>query len=450
MSHLVIIGNGISGITCARHVRKLDSGIQITVISAETEHFYARTALMYIYMGHMKYEHTKPYEDDFWRKNRIELVYKYVTRVEPDNKQLLLDDGTVITYDKLVLATGSKSNFFGWSGQELKGVQGLYSYQDLQQMEAHTKEIDHAVIVGGGLIGIEMAEMLLSRNIAVTMLVREQHFWGNVLSEQEGRLIERHIKEHHIRLMTSAGLSEIKGDAQGKVSAIITKDGQEIPCGFVGIATGVSPNIDFLRGSSVDIDRGVLVNEYLETNIPDVYATGDCAQFRNTIPGRKPIEQVWYTGRMQGKTLARTICGNKTVYDPGPWFNSAKFLDIEYQNYGLLPAELPEGHQMFYWEHKTEKIALRMHFRGNDRQLVGINVFGMRMRHELFDEWLRSGAKVDDVLVHLKDANFDPELFHSYEPEIIAAFNKEYDTGLVVKQRSWQRILQKVKKYANA
>ncbi len=145
MKHVVILGNGISGITAARHIRK-HSDYRITVISAETEHFFSRTALMYIYMGHMKYEHTKPYEDYFWEKNRIELRYARVQTFDFANKTLsLLDQGTEVpselTYDILILGVGSVSNQFGWPGQDLEGVQGLYSYQDLEAMEANTPKV---------------------------------------------------------------------------------------------------------------------------------------------------------------------------------------------------------------------------------------------------------------------------------------------------------------------
>ena len=162
MQHIVIIGNGIAGITAARMIRKL-SDDRITVISGETDYFFSRTALMYIYMGHMEYRHTKPYEDWFWKKNRIELKRAWVSSVNFDAKKVLFSKGGELAYDKLILAIGSQSNKFGWPGQNLKGVQGLYSYQDLELMEENTKNIRRAVIVGGGLIGIEMAEMLHSR-----------------------------------------------------------------------------------------------------------------------------------------------------------------------------------------------------------------------------------------------------------------------------------------------
>ena len=137
---IVIIGNGISGITLARNLRKATKD-PITVISSETEYFFSRTALMYIYMGHMKYEHTKPYEDHFWKKNTIDLIQKHVSNIQTAKKTLEFTDRSQLDYDILVLATGSKSNSFGWPGQKLKGVQTLYSFQDLNSLEENFKEV---------------------------------------------------------------------------------------------------------------------------------------------------------------------------------------------------------------------------------------------------------------------------------------------------------------------
>ncbi len=337
--HIVIIGNGIAGITAARHIRKL-SDHRITVISGETDHFFSRTALMYIYMGHMRFEDTKPYEDWFWEKNRIELVNGWVDKVDTKNKKLHFDDNREIAYDKLLIASGSKSNKFKWPGQDLDGVQGLYSLQDLDAMEHYSENLGRAVIVGGGLIGIEMAEMFHTRHIPVTFLVREKNFWDIVLPLEEAQMINRHILEHGIDLRLETELKEIWGDkAGGRVKMVVTNKGEKINCGFVGLTVGVSPNIDFLHFGEIELGKGVLVNDFLETNIPDVYAAGDCAQLRNPKPGRRPTEAVWYVGRMMGETVAYNICGKKVAYDPGIWFNSAKFFDIEYQVYGDVRPE---------------------------------------------------------------------------------------------------------------
>jgi len=422
--HVVIIGNGISGITCARNIRK-KSDFCITVISAETAYHFSRTALMYIYMGHLRYEDTKPYEDGFWNKNKINLLNRYITKVESSTKTLHLSNGEIFSYDILIIASGSKPNKFGWLGQDLKCVQGLYSFQDLQLLEENTKNAKQAVIVGGGLIGVELAEMLNSRNIEVTFLVREKHFWDKVMPVQEAKLIEKHIKEHHINLKLESELQEILSDENGKVKAITTKLGETITCQFVGLTVGVSPNISFLNGSEIKTDKGILVNEYFETNIKDVYAIGDCAQFTTVIKGRRAIEQVWYTGRMHGETLAHSLTVIKTNYNPGHWFNSAKFFDIEYQTYGNVPSIIADPFNSFYWEHPVGKMCIRVVYNLQTHVFIGINAFGIRMRHEVFNRWLVEGKEISYVMEHLAEANFDPEFFVRYETEINLKFKKE-------------------------
>jgi len=417
MEHIVIIGNGISGVTVARHIRKL-SDKRITIISAETEHFFSRTALMYIYMGHMKYEHTKPYEDYFWKKNRIELKNGYVKTVETKSKTLYFSDGDTLQYDKLVIATGSKPNKFGWPGQDLEGVQGLYSKQDLDNLERNApnnKVCERAVIVGGGLIGIELAEMLNSRSIPVTFLVRENSFWN----------------DHHIDLRLGVNLKEIKADENGRAkSIVIAETGEEIGCNVVGLTAGVSPNIDFIKESIIETNRGVLVNRHLETNIPDVYAIGDCAEQRDGgIGQRRPIEAVWYTGRMMGETLAQTICGNKLEYKPGHWFNSAKFLDIEYQTYGWVFAKPRENEAHFHWKHEDDTKCITVCYDTTNNKFLGINTFGIRMRHEVFDRWLTEERDVDYVINNLPEANFDPEFYKHFEKDILSAYNNNLQTA---------------------
>ncbi|GAA0891275.1 FAD-dependent oxidoreductase [Fulvivirga kasyanovii] len=435
MKHVVIIGNGIAGITAARHIRK-NSDFDITVISAESEHFWSRTALMYIYMGHMKYEHTKPYEDWFWKKNRINLVRDFVKSIDTAAHRLTLDQNEPLTYDVLILATGSQPNKFGWPGQDLKGVSGMVSLQDLKRIEEHTQNIERGVIVGGGLIGIELAEMLNSRNIPVSFLVREAEFWDNVLPHQEAAMISRHIRRHHIDLRLKTELKEILADNHGRVRAVVTGDGEEIACQFVGLTAGVHPNIKLVKESPVETNRGILVNEFLETNIPDIYAIGDCAEHKNPLPGRAPVEQVWYTGRMMGETVAQTICGNKTAYQPGPWFNSAKFFDIEYQTYGRVWSKLKEHEDEFYWEHESGEMAMHFVFDKPSKTFLGINTFGIRLRHEHFDKWLKTEVSIDYVMEHLKEANFDPEFFKPHEDDIIQAYKARYpDAKVNVKRK---------------
>jgi len=439
MKHLIIIGNGIAGITTARNVRK-QSDMKITVISSETKYFFSRTALMYIFMGHMKFENTQPYENWFWEKNKIDLVFDFVTSIDTDSKSISLKSGKSLNYDKLVIATGSVSNKFGWPGQDLPGVQGLYSKQDLELLEENLKETKHAVIVGGGLIGIELAEMLHTRGIKVTFVIREELYWDNILPKEDAALVSRHILEHGMELKLATNLKEILPGDNGRVRAIITDKGEEIECQFVGLTPGVSPNIRVVKNSNIETNRGVLVNDYLETNIPDVYAAGDCVEIKAVNEGeRNRFEQLWYTGKMHGEALANTICGNRTKYERGIWFNSAKFLDIEYQTYGFVSNVKRKGESVFYWVHPSNKKSMYIVFNSDNHKLIGINVFGIRLRHKVFERWIEQGKTVEYVLENLGAANFDPEFFKKYEQEIINKFNSEnLGSDLILKTKTFR------------
>lgn len=436
---IVIIGNGIAGITCARNIRKRDEDSEILVISGETEFFFSRTALMYIYMGHMKYEHTKPYEDWFWEKNNIKLKQAWVERIDYGNKTLHLDSGNKIIYDTLILATGSVPNKFNWPGQDLKGVQGLYSKQDLDTMEMNTAGINRAVVVGGGLIGIEMAEMLASRKIPVTFLVREKNFWDNVLPIDEARLINKHILEHHIDLRLGTELKEIGGDESGLVKSVVTDKGETISCQFVGLTVGVSPNIKFLQDSALETNRGVLVDRFFKTNIENVYAIGDCAEFHEPpASDRKNIEQVWYTGRMHGETLAYNLTAeNPVAYQPGMWFNSAKFFDIEYQTYGLVPNEDKEGISSFYWESETGKNCLRLVFEEKSQRLLGANSLGWRLRHEFFEKAIEKEWTLEKVLKNLHKADFSTEFFEKFYKKVFKKYENETGKKIELEKQSF-------------
>ena len=445
--NVLIIGNGIAGVTAARHLRKLSDDVNITIISDETDYFFSRTALMYVFMGHMRPKDVQPYEDWFWGKNRINLVRARVTSVDFDLKKLYTNSlEKIFSYDKLIIATGSKSNKFGWAGQDLDGVHGLYHWQDLEAMQRHAKKgVRRAIIVGGGLIGIEMAEMFLSHKIPVTFLVREKSFWKVVLPAEESEMVNRHIREHHIDLRLESELSEILDENNdGVADAVILKSGEKILCDFVGLTVGVSPNIDFLRKDAITqlkINKGIVVNAFLETNILDVYAIGDCAEIEKPQLGRKAIEAVWYTGRMMGETVAKNILGKKIAYNPGIWFNSAKFLDIEYQVYGDLISN------SVYWEHADGKKSIRICYDKNSGAVLGFNLMGIRYRQVVCEKWIREKTHIEHVLQHLGMANFDPEFFSEYETAVIDVYNKNTGKNIVLKTK---RGLNPVLKFVNS
>lgn len=417
--HIVIIGNGISGITTARHIRKLSSHT-ITVISSESEYFFSRTALMYIYMGHMKFEHTQPYENWFWKKNKIDLVFDRVTEIDSDNQKLGLKSGESIPYDKLVLALGSTPRPLPTLGAELKGVQPLYSKQDLDQLEQTANGINKAVIIGGGLIGIELAEMLHSRGKHVTLVVREKQYWNMVLPKEEADMVGTHIKSRGIELLLDTTVESINGVSS--VESVYLGNGQTIDCQFVGATIGVTPNIKFIEKTKIETNRGILVDEFLQTNVQNIYAIGDCAEIKQPENGRRSIEAVWYAGRIMGESLAQTLCNTPTPYKPGLWFNSAKFIDLEYQVYGEVPTNFEGDLTSIFWKEEDPERSLRIVYDKSTSKVKGFNALGLRLRHEVCDDWISTEKTIDFALNHLDDLNFDPEFYKKYTSQVKSQF----------------------------
>lgn len=420
--HIVIIGNGITGVTAARELRKLKPDWRITIVSGESDHHYSRPALMYIYMGHMRYEHTKPYEDSFWHTNKLELVRAWVQRIDTQKKELVLDRGAPLRWDKLAIATGSVTNKFGWPGQDLRGVQGLYGLQDLELLEENTRGCSRAVIVGGGLIGIELAEMLHTRGIHVTFLVREKSYWNRIMPDEESAMINRVIEREGIELRLSTQLKEVVGDASGRACAVITDKGERIPCQIVGLTAGVSPNIALAKSSELPVGRGVLVDESFRTSIPDVHSAGDCAEIVVKDGGKNRIEQLWYTGKLHGEVLGRVLAGQDARYDRGIWFNSAKFLDLEYQTYGFVNMDI-EGERNLYWEAPDGLHAMRIVHDG--KRVIGFNSMGIRYRHRTCEKWIREKRPVEHVIKNLCEANFDPEFFRRFERDMVRTWKEQ-------------------------
>lgn len=437
---LIIIGNGIAGITAARTVRKLVPGARIRIISDESPYFYSRTALMYLYMGHMAERDLQPYEPQFWPDNRLELIRDRVLSLDIAAQTLRLQSGALLEYDVILTATGSQYNRFGWPGQDLQGVSGLYSLQDLAAIEAYSRAgITRAVLVGGGLIGIELAEMLHSRGIPVTLLVRETGYWGNILPREEAQLIEAEIRRHGIELRLQTELRAILGDKSGRVRAVETSVGDPINCNFVGLTAGVSPNLSALAGANVETARGVLVDRWMRTSARNVFAAGDCAQLRAPDGAPGAVEQLWYTGRMQGEIAGNSIAWmfsrnvafeqlheHAAPYDRGVWFNSAKFFTIEYQTYGYVPARL-DADRTHVWNSRDGKVLIRLAWDEN-RRISGFNFLGTRYRQTLCQAWIREGLDAAEVARRLPEACFDPEFTPPYYQAYWQSWRNRFQT----------------------
>ena len=408
---VVIIGNGVAGFTAALGIRKRRPDAHITMISGESREPISRPALMYLYMGHMRHKDIQPYPSDLWQRERISLAHGWVTHIDVNARAVQMKDGTHLSYDRLLLATGSRTNQFGWPGQDLEHCHGMVSLQDLAALEAVSPRLKRGVIVGGGLIGVELAEMLRSRGIETTVLVREGGFWGNVLPTEEANMVDEVVRNNGVDLRLCTELAEIHDDGQGRVGAATTSTGDRIACEFVGLTAGVRPNLSAVAGSTIPTHRGILVNEFMETSISGVFAAGDCAEIQPD-GAETYLQQVWYTGRAQGEVAAANICGDPQPYQPGIWFNSAKFFDLEFQVYGIVPPTPADDVHQLFWKADDASACIRLVQRHG--ALVGIQSMGTRLRHRVCEQWIETQATVTEVIEKLSQAAFDPEFARNH------------------------------------
>lgn len=391
-------------------------------------------------MGHMRWQDTKPYEDHFWIKNNIQLIQAVVSSIDHQSQEVVLSDERRIKYGDVIIATGSKPRRLPIVKKDIKGVCSLYHLDDLEEIETAVAHASSAVIVGGGLIGIELAEMLHSRGLHVRMIIREQTYWGRVLPAEEGSMIERHILDRGIEVISSRQVTEIETDDHQNIKVVRLDNGERIATDFLGVTIGVVPNVAWLSDSNLEINKGILVDDHLRTNIDNIYAIGDCAELRMPTTGRRSIEAVWYTARQQGESVAQTICGQATKYRPSLWFNSAKFFDLEYHVYGEILAKDTSDHRSFLWQDKHKECLLRIAY-NPENQIIGIHSLGIRLKHEVCHQWITERWEVPSILSHMETALFDPEFSFNPSDAIRARYNAEFGTQIAKDSKNfWQRL----------
>ncbi|MFC1851288.1 NAD(P)/FAD-dependent oxidoreductase [candidate division CSSED10-310 bacterium] len=404
--HYVIIGNGIAGISAAQVIRERDEDSQITIIGDESKHFYARTALMWAYTGQLSRRDLEPFERRYWSENRFDLIADQVVSIDAEKRNLSLDKSGPIAYDKLLLATGSVANLFGWPGQDLEGVCTFTTLPDLDRLDSWQGKVKQAVVIGGGLVGIELVEILLHDGVEVTYLIREPWYFNLMLSKPEADLVHKKLIKEGAQVIYNDEIQEIRGDG-GTVTSLLTKQGSEIPCGLVAIAVGVHPRTDLAKNSAIECGRGIVVDRSFRTSVPDVWAAGDCAEIREPDQDKGLIQALWYTANKQGIQVGRAMVGDEIHYDPGIPYNSAQFLFLDYVTVGWTKHLNPELTE-YEWLDQDQEHAVRIAYDESER-VKGFSLLGPRYRAATLMRWIEEGRKLAYVRKRLAQAAYNEE-----------------------------------------
>jgi NADPH-dependent 2,4-dienoyl-CoA reductase/sulfur reductase-like enzyme len=424
--HFVVVGNGVSGIEAALALRAREAEARISLVSYEHDHFYSRPALMYVFAGQTTLRDTEPYDRALYERLRFERVRARVCGLDPTARTLRLEDGGSLGYDKLLLAVGSKARPAPWPGAEGPGLHYFVTLGDLEGLDREARKGQRAVVVGGGLIGVEVAEILRHRGLHVSFVVRENWYFPLALDRKEASLVAEHVRAHGVDVHLGQGVREVRRGADGRLAGVALDSGAELPTDLLVSAIGVVPNTAFLESSGLRLAKGgaIEVDEALRASAPDVWAAGDCANVTWADGSRRP-EQLWYTARDQGRMAARSMLGDDVRYRRGAWYNSAKFFDLEYTTAGWVPVllnwdntPLDPGPDVKSWFQRVPgtNASQRVVVKGD--RVVGFNFIGSRFDHEPLLQWIEERRSLDWVLKHLHEAQFDEELmprFRVYE-----------------------------------
>jgi NAD(P)H-nitrite reductase large subunit len=367
---------------------------------------------MYVASGQLSEHCIEPYERDHYTRMKFDRVRDRVTHLDSANKRLTLESGGHLFYDRLLIASGSVPIMIPWPGIDLEGVGNFVSRQDLEWFRKQMKTTKRAVVIGGGLIGIESVEVLLQSGIKTTFLIREDYYWPIALDKTEGDLISEHMRHHQCDVRLKTEMKEVIGN-EGRVVGIRTTEGETIDCEMLVLTIGVRPQTDWLKESDLDLDErgGIVVGKHLETNLPDIWAAGDCTSVVWFNGVRRP-EQLWYTSRDQGLIAGHNLAGDERIYKRGTFYNSAKFFDIEYTTAGLVNFQIEGEQNWFQREPGTPNTVRITHL--PDQTVIGFNMLGRRWQHETLVRWVEEKRRLDWVLKHLTDAIFDEEFMPKF------------------------------------
>jgi len=415
--HYVILGNGAAGMEAALALRARDAEGRITLVSDEHDHFFSRPALMYVFAGQTSLRDTEPHDRGLYDRMRFERKSGRVASVDAPGHALVFEGGSRLGYDRLLLAVGSKGRRAPWPGSEGPGLHYFVTLRDLEALDREATKGRRAAVLGGGLIGVEVAEVLHDRGLHVSFVIREGWYFPVALDRNEATLVAEHVRAHGVDVRLGATVDSVRRGDDGRIHSVRLAGGDEVAADLVVSAIGVVPNTAFLAKSAVTLapNGAIETDEALRTLAPDVWAAGDCANVTWFDGSRRP-EQLWYTARDQGRLAALSMLGDDVAYRRGTWYNSAKFFDMEYTTVGHVPASIgPDGEpvvpppELRIWFQRVPGRFESQRIVVEGDRVVGFTLLGSRWNHEPLLDWIHERRSLDWVLGHLKDAQFDEE-----------------------------------------
>ena len=319
MRRHVIIGSGAAGISAAETLRENDPTSKVVLVTGDRFGYYSRPGLAYLLAGEVDEAQLFPYPPAMLKKLGIEWITGHVARIDPSAHKLVLKDDHTLDYDRLLLATGATAVIPDLPGIHLEGVVKLDNFDDVNRILRRAQRGKEAVVVGGGITALELVEGLAAQGMRVHYLLRGERYWSAVLDENESTMVQENLKEDGVMVHTNTEVSEILG--RRAVEGVLTKDGHTIKSRMVAFAVGIRPRLELARDFGISVNRGIRVDQYLQTSQTDIFAAGDGAEITDPESGKGIMESLWSPARMQGQTAGRNMAGGSESYQRTPPLN---------------------------------------------------------------------------------------------------------------------------------
>jgi NAD(P)H-nitrite reductase large subunit len=348
MVKYAIVGASAAGIAAVEAIRKIDQTGAIVVITEEACAYYSRPMISDLVSGKADVQKMKCKTDDFWKINNAETrIGKKAVSLNLTEKTVNLEDGEKIVYEKLLLATGGKPFVPKIEGQEKDGVFTFTNLSDAQHLADKIDSIHakSAVVIGAGLIGISITEALVKRGLKVTVVELQESILSLLLDTKASDIVEVIIRKVGVDFATGQSVQKILGRPENEdaVGGIILTKGNKIPCDLVIVAIGVIPRTELVAGTTVKLNRGIIVDNFMQTNVPDVYASGDVAETFDFILNQNRLLPLWPLAVLEGRVAGSNMAGKKTNYEGGTNMSSLKYFGIPIVSIGLTnPKDDPE------------------------------------------------------------------------------------------------------------
>ncbi len=381
---IVVIGSGIAGLSAAESARKTDPGLEIIIFSENPHLPYQRPRLPGVIMDPESAGKIVLHPESWYQERNIDLRRGVVVKhVDPERQLLELGNGSTFHYDKLILATGSRSFIPPVKGSELEGVFTLWTLDDALAISEYIKTAKTGLVIGGGLLGLEAAYALKQRGLDTSILERGKALLARQLDERASAMFQEQVERVGVKVVKNAVTKEILADpATGKVSSVLLEDGMSVPADIVLVATGVRARLEVMDGTGVAVDRCFVVNNRMETSIPNVYAAGDNAVMEGQWYG------LWPVSMREGKVAgANAAGGHETCVIPTPPY-LVNTMETRIASAGDIAPSDPEISSQIHFD-ETQLTYDRRNFLGD--KLVGYVLLGDTTPFSMLSRELQQG-----------------------------------------------------------